>query len=170
MHFRIFLDKIYAFRDNSISIINHKDIVVSICYWHYPWLKLQEFVEKASIICCVNELNSLGGCDGDTPEKISAQLEEVKQTLRRESPRYGSIYWFTLSQRYIQTDASLSLSLCVYWVSLFRFPTSGTLNQLMTLGCCMRKKNVRLLKGSKFTKPFDRNWTYVFFYYIYSYH
>ncbi|XP_057456983.1 structural maintenance of chromosomes protein 6A-like [Lotus japonicus] len=49
----------------------------------------EEFVEKASIICCVNELNSLGGCDGDTPEKISAQLEEVKQTLRRESPRYS---------------------------------------------------------------------------------
>lgn len=46
-------------------------------------------VEKASIICCQNELASLGGCDGNTPEQISSQLERLNQTLRRESQRHG---------------------------------------------------------------------------------
>jgi len=41
--------------------------------------------------------------------------------------------------------------------------SADTLNLLRIWGCCMRKKNERLLKGSKFTKPFDRNWMYVLF-------
>ncbi|TKY67999.1 Structural maintenance of chromosomes protein 6A [Spatholobus suberectus] len=49
----------------------------------------KESVEKASIICSQNELDSLGGCDGNTPEQISAQLERLNQTLRRESERYS---------------------------------------------------------------------------------
>ncbi|CAL5212017.1 unnamed protein product [Lathyrus oleraceus] len=46
-------------------------------------------VEKATIICCQNELATLGGCDGKTPEQISAQLESLNHTLRRESQRYS---------------------------------------------------------------------------------
>ncbi|CAK8575369.1 unnamed protein product [Lathyrus sativus] len=46
-------------------------------------------VEKASIICCQKELATLGGCDGKTPEQISAQLESLNHTLRRESQRYS---------------------------------------------------------------------------------
>lgn len=46
-------------------------------------------LEKASIICCQNELATLGGCDGVTPEQISGQLESLNHTLRRESRRYS---------------------------------------------------------------------------------
>ncbi|KAG5013810.1 hypothetical protein JHK82_025944 [Glycine max] len=43
----------------------------------------KESVEKASIICSLNELDSLSGCEGNTPEQISAQLERLNQTIRR---------------------------------------------------------------------------------------
>ncbi|XP_027910964.1 structural maintenance of chromosomes protein 6A-like isoform X2 [Vigna unguiculata] len=58
---------------------------------HYQELtkKRKESVEKASIICPENELDSLGGCDGNTPEQISAQLGRLNQTLMRESQRYS---------------------------------------------------------------------------------
>ncbi|KOM51276.1 hypothetical protein LR48_Vigan08g210300 [Vigna angularis] len=58
---------------------------------HYQELtkKRKESVEKASIICSQNELDSLGGCDGNTPEQISAQLGRLNQTLMRESQRYS---------------------------------------------------------------------------------
>ncbi|KAG4992428.1 hypothetical protein AAZX31_09G210300 [Glycine max] len=49
----------------------------------------KESVEKASIICSLNELDSLSGCEGNTPEQISAQLERLNQTIRRESQRYS---------------------------------------------------------------------------------
>ncbi|XP_061353023.1 structural maintenance of chromosomes protein 6A [Gastrolobium bilobum] len=49
----------------------------------------EENIKKASIICCQDELDSLGGCDGNTPEQISVQLERLNQTLRRESQRYS---------------------------------------------------------------------------------
>lgn len=53
------------------------------------WLKLQEYNRKASIICCENELQSLGGWDGSTPEQLSAQIQRLTQRLQRESQRYG---------------------------------------------------------------------------------
>ncbi|KAK2380373.1 structural maintenance of chromosomes protein [Trifolium repens] len=58
---------------------------------HYLELtkRREENVKKASIICCQNELASLGGCDGITPEEISAELERLNRTLRRESQRYS---------------------------------------------------------------------------------
>ncbi|XP_045829439.1 structural maintenance of chromosomes protein 6A [Trifolium pratense] len=45
--------------------------------------------EKASVICCQNELATIGGCDGQTPEQISGQLEDLNRTLKRESQRYS---------------------------------------------------------------------------------
>ncbi|XP_020215308.1 structural maintenance of chromosomes protein 6B [Cajanus cajan] len=58
---------------------------------HYLELtkRREESVEKASIICSQNELDSLGGCHGNTPEQISAQVERLNQTLKRESQRYS---------------------------------------------------------------------------------
>ncbi|XP_004514508.1 structural maintenance of chromosomes protein 6A-like isoform X2 [Cicer arietinum] len=58
---------------------------------HYLELtkRREENVEKASIICCQNELALLGGCDSKTPEEISAQLDRLNHTLRRESQRYS---------------------------------------------------------------------------------
>ncbi|CAJ2654333.1 unnamed protein product [Trifolium pratense] len=58
---------------------------------HYLELtkRREENFEKASVICCQNELASLGGCDGITPEEISAELESLNRTLRRESLRYS---------------------------------------------------------------------------------
>lgn len=52
-------------------------------------LKLQDNVKKASIICRQDDLASLGGCDGKTPEQISAEIESLNHTLRRESKRHG---------------------------------------------------------------------------------
>ncbi|KAF7836353.1 structural maintenance of chromosomes protein 6B [Senna tora] len=58
---------------------------------HYLELKQQreEYNRKASIICCEDELQSLGGCEGSTPEQLSAQLERLTQRLKRESQRYS---------------------------------------------------------------------------------
>ncbi|KAL2329351.1 hypothetical protein Fmac_022778 [Flemingia macrophylla] len=60
---------------------------------HYLELtkRREESVEKASIICSQNELDSLGGCDGNTPEQISAQVERLNQTHKRESQRHDII-------------------------------------------------------------------------------
>ncbi|KAI4323824.1 hypothetical protein L6164_023401 [Bauhinia variegata] len=56
-------------------------------------LKLKEQREencrKASIYCNEEEVDSLGGWDGSTPEQLSAQLERLTQRLNRESQRYS---------------------------------------------------------------------------------
>lgn len=57
---------------------------------------MQENVKKASIVCCENELDSLGGCDGSTPEQISAQLQKLNQRLRLESQRHGILIFICL--------------------------------------------------------------------------
>ncbi|XP_024637868.1 structural maintenance of chromosomes protein 6A isoform X2 [Medicago truncatula] len=49
----------------------------------------EDNVKKASIICRQDDLASLGGCDGKTPEQISAEIESLNHTLRRESKRYS---------------------------------------------------------------------------------
>lgn len=147
-------------------------------------MKLQVNLEKASIICCQNELATLGGCDGVTPEQISGQLESLNHTLRRESRRHdtrllihiiigglhasSSSLSFFLSHTHTHSrihSHTHTLYLHTHWImfSLFFFFSADTLNLLRTWGCCMQKKNERLLKGSKFTKPFDRNWMYVLF-------
>ncbi|KAI9101480.1 hypothetical protein K1719_023962 [Acacia pycnantha] len=48
----------------------------------------EEYSRKASIICCEDELQSLGDCNGSTPEQLSAQIERLSQRLKRESQRY----------------------------------------------------------------------------------
>ncbi|KAA8539789.1 hypothetical protein F0562_026481 [Nyssa sinensis] len=49
----------------------------------------KESYKKASIICPESEIESLGGCEGSTPEQLSAQLSRLNQRLRHESQRYA---------------------------------------------------------------------------------
>ncbi|KAM3281888.1 structural maintenance of chromosomes protein 6B [Capsicum chacoense] len=48
----------------------------------------RESYEKASIICPESELETVGGCDGSTPEQLSAQLTRLSQRLQQESRRH----------------------------------------------------------------------------------
>ncbi|KAG6659254.1 structural maintenance of chromosomes protein 6B-like isoform X1 [Carya illinoinensis] len=48
-----------------------------------------ENCKKASIICPEAEIEALGGCNGSTPEQLSAQLTRLSQRLRHESQRYS---------------------------------------------------------------------------------
>ncbi|XP_055810992.1 structural maintenance of chromosomes protein 6B-like isoform X2 [Solanum dulcamara] len=48
----------------------------------------RESYKKASIICPESEIETLGGCDGSTPEQLSAQLTRLSQRLQQESRRH----------------------------------------------------------------------------------
>nr|DAD47780.1 TPA_asm: hypothetical protein HUJ06_017718 [Nelumbo nucifera] len=52
-------------------------------------VKRQESSKKASIICVESEIKALGGCDGTTPDQLSAQLSRLNQRLQQESQRYS---------------------------------------------------------------------------------
>uniref|UniRef100_A0A2N9ED29 Rad50/SbcC-type AAA domain-containing protein n=1 Tax=Fagus sylvatica TaxID=28930 RepID=A0A2N9ED29_FAGSY len=58
---------------------------------HYQELEKNrvESCRKASIICPESEIEALGGCDGSTPEQLSAQLTRLNQRLQHESQRYS---------------------------------------------------------------------------------
>ncbi|XP_069154385.1 structural maintenance of chromosomes protein 6B isoform X2 [Solanum lycopersicum] len=47
-----------------------------------------ESYKKASIICPESEIEALGGCDGSTPEQLSAHLARLSQRLQQESRRH----------------------------------------------------------------------------------
>ena len=49
---------------------------------------MQESHRKASIICPESDIEALGGCQGSTPEQLSAQLTRLNQRFQRESERY----------------------------------------------------------------------------------
>ncbi|PIA35639.1 hypothetical protein AQUCO_03500177v1 [Aquilegia coerulea] len=57
---------------------------------HYQELQVnrQESCKKASVICSESELEALGGCLGNTPEQLSAQIKTLDQKLQQESRRY----------------------------------------------------------------------------------
>ncbi|XP_062092192.1 structural maintenance of chromosomes protein 6A [Humulus lupulus] len=44
---------------------------------------------KASIICRESDLEAIGGCNGSTPEKLSAQVTTLDQRLKQEIPRFS---------------------------------------------------------------------------------
>ncbi|KAL5718364.1 hypothetical protein ACHQM5_011431 [Ranunculus cassubicifolius] len=48
----------------------------------------QESCKKASVICSESELEALGGCQGSTPEVLSAQIRRLNQTLQQENRRH----------------------------------------------------------------------------------
>lgn len=48
----------------------------------------RESYKKASIICPESEIEAVGGCDGSTPEQLSAQLTRLSQRLQQESRRH----------------------------------------------------------------------------------
>ncbi|CAN4097243.1 unnamed protein product [Withania somnifera] len=48
----------------------------------------RESYKKASIICPESEIEAVGGYDGSTPEKLSAQLTRLSQRLQQESQRH----------------------------------------------------------------------------------
>ncbi|KAJ8542030.1 hypothetical protein K7X08_016896 [Anisodus acutangulus] len=48
----------------------------------------RESYKKASIICPESEIETMGGCDGSTPEQLSAQLTRLSQRLQQESRRH----------------------------------------------------------------------------------
>ncbi|KAF8379228.1 hypothetical protein HHK36_028659 [Tetracentron sinense] len=52
-------------------------------------LTRQESCKKASIICPESEVEALGGCNGSTPEQLSAQLNRLNQRLQHESQRFA---------------------------------------------------------------------------------
>ncbi|XP_014494281.1 structural maintenance of chromosomes protein 6B isoform X1 [Vigna radiata var. radiata] len=110
---------------------------------HYQELtkKRKESVEKASIICSQNELDSLGGCDGNTPEQISAQLGRLNQTLMRESQRYSESI-DDLRMLYKKKERKIAKRQQVY----------RTLQQ--KLDACRRALELR-------TRKFQRNATYL---------
>uniref|UniRef100_A0A803NTP0 RecF/RecN/SMC N-terminal domain-containing protein n=1 Tax=Cannabis sativa TaxID=3483 RepID=A0A803NTP0_CANSA len=45
--------------------------------------------KKASIICPESELEAIGGCNGSTPEKLSAQITTLDQRLKQHIPRFS---------------------------------------------------------------------------------
>ncbi|KAF4372089.1 hypothetical protein F8388_000305 [Cannabis sativa] len=45
--------------------------------------------KKASIICPESELEAIGGCNGSTPEKLSAQITTLDQRLKQQIPRFS---------------------------------------------------------------------------------
>lgn len=48
----------------------------------------RESYKKASIICRESEIETVGGCDGSTPEQLSAHLTRLSQRLQQESRRH----------------------------------------------------------------------------------
>ncbi|KAH0707313.1 hypothetical protein KY290_010447 [Solanum tuberosum] len=48
----------------------------------------RESYKKASIICPESEIETVGGCDGSTPEQLSAHLTRLSQRLQQESLRH----------------------------------------------------------------------------------
>ncbi|GLJ46058.1 hypothetical protein SUGI_0970300 [Cryptomeria japonica] len=50
--------------------------------------KREENYKKASVICPEAEVEALGGCHEDTPEKLSAQLKRLTQRLNTENQRH----------------------------------------------------------------------------------
>lgn len=49
----------------------------------------QESHDKASIICTESEVEVLGGCNGCSPEKLSNQLERLRQRHQNEAQKYS---------------------------------------------------------------------------------
>ncbi|KAK9120624.1 hypothetical protein Syun_018241 [Stephania yunnanensis] len=52
-------------------------------------LNREESSKKASVICPESEVEALGGCEGKTPEQLSAHLDRLRQRLQRESERFN---------------------------------------------------------------------------------
>eukprot|EP01018_Ginkgo_biloba_P007528 Gb_31282 [translate_table: standard] len=50
--------------------------------------KREENYKKASVICPEEEVEALGGCNGSTPEQLSAQLSRLTARLHRENQRH----------------------------------------------------------------------------------
>ncbi|KAH9328585.1 hypothetical protein KI387_000693, partial [Taxus chinensis] len=50
--------------------------------------KHEENYKKASVICPETEVEAIGGCHEDTPEKLSAQLKRLTQRLNTENQRH----------------------------------------------------------------------------------
>ncbi|XAR56052.1 hypothetical protein NMG60_11036347 [Bertholletia excelsa] len=48
-----------------------------------------ESYKKASMICPESDIQTLGGCEGSTPQHLSAQLSRLNQRLQLESERYA---------------------------------------------------------------------------------
>ncbi|XP_006355548.1 structural maintenance of chromosomes protein 6B isoform X1 [Solanum tuberosum] len=48
----------------------------------------RESYKKASIICPESDIETVGGCDGSTPEQLSAHLTRLSQRLQQESRRH----------------------------------------------------------------------------------
>ncbi|XP_011621369.1 structural maintenance of chromosomes protein 6B isoform X1 [Amborella trichopoda] len=48
----------------------------------------EESCKKASIICLESEVEALGGCAGNTPEQLSAQINRLNKRLQHESQRH----------------------------------------------------------------------------------
>jgi hypothetical protein len=67
-------------------------------------------VEKASVICCQNELATIGGYDGQSPEQISGQLESLNRTVKRESQRHDTRLLIHIIIGLHASSSSLSLS------------------------------------------------------------
>ncbi|KAK6926420.1 RecF/RecN/SMC, N-terminal [Dillenia turbinata] len=49
----------------------------------------KEYHKKAPVICPESEVQDLGGCQGCTPEQLSAQITRLSQRLQRESEKYA---------------------------------------------------------------------------------
>ncbi|RAL37243.1 hypothetical protein DM860_004165 [Cuscuta australis] len=49
----------------------------------------KESYKKASIICSETDIETLGGCKGNTPEQLSAQLTRLSNRLQQESRRHS---------------------------------------------------------------------------------
>ncbi|XP_050223686.1 structural maintenance of chromosomes protein 6B-like isoform X2 [Mercurialis annua] len=65
--------------------------VIKAAEAHYQELEgnRKENCRKASIICPECDIEALGGCDGRTPEQLSAQLNRLNQRLQQESQQYS---------------------------------------------------------------------------------
>ncbi|XP_062153767.1 structural maintenance of chromosomes protein 6B-like isoform X1 [Alnus glutinosa] len=74
------------------GIMNNKVLsLIKEAEAHYRELENNrlESCRKSSIICPESEIEALGGCDGSTPEQLSAQLTRLNQRLQHESRRYS---------------------------------------------------------------------------------
>lgn len=80
-------------------------------------LKREENYKKASMFCPEAEVEALGVCDDDTPEKLSAQLNRLTQRLQVENQRHPESI-DDLRRKYNKRNRKISKKMATY--SYFR--------------------------------------------------
>lgn len=102
----------------------------------------EENYKKASMFCPEAEVEALGGCDDDTPEKLSAQLKRLTQRLQVENQRHPESI-DDLRRKYNKLNRKISRKTNAY--AFFREKLNAC-REALELRCTKFRRNAALLR------------------------